>query len=133
MKKLIVLLIALAIGGSLYAQTYRYRATYFAIGERSSYNGRVIWGDWQRCGVVITIDLDNEFINVYSSKTQNYVIAECGETYTDSQGGQSLDMVAIDEEGLRCTVSLRTQSDGVAQLYAYYSDVAWVYSNLRRY
>ncbi len=132
MKRLIVLLFLSLFFLTSYAQTYRYRAQSYAFGERSSYTGNIIWGDWQKCRVIITIDFDEDYIEVYSSRTQNYVIVGVDRNYYDKDGAQVVDMSAIDEEGIECTVKLRVQRDGVAQLYSYYSDIAWVYSNLVR-
>ena len=103
----------------------------YAVGIRNSY-GTIAWGDWERCKVMLTIDFDNDYIKVYSDKEQNYVIIDTSDPYRDKSGGSNIDCTAIDEEGIECTVRLRVQRDGTAQLYAFYNDVAWVYSGLER-
>ena len=130
MKRLLILLF-ICFSVSSYAQTYRYRASSLAIGERT-YSGNIAWGEWTPCNVIITINFDKDFIKVYSQRTQNYVIVSVGESYHDYKGGESVDMTAIDEEGIECSMCLRVQSDGVAQLYSYYSNIAWVYSDLEK-
>ena len=133
MKRIFLIVLAILLGISVSAQTYRYRATQLAIGERSAYSGNIIWGDWQKVNVIITINLDNDYIKVYSAREQNYVIVKYKEkTVYDKYGGESLNMTAVDEEGIECDMSLRVQSDGIAQLYSYYNNSAWVYSNLER-
>lgn len=129
MKKLVIALILGLFCLSASAQTYRYRASSYAFGERNSY-GNIVWDEWEDCNVIITIDLDRDFIKVYSKREQNYVIVHCGDEYTDNSRGKSVDMTAVDEEGIECTVRLRVQDDGVIQLYAFYNNIAWVYSDL---
>lgn len=129
MKRIVCLLLFVLIGTAVFAQTYRYRAKCYASGSRNYY-GEVVWGDWQASSVVITIDTQRDFIKVYSNRDQNYVIVGSSNEYTDKFGGSRIDFTAVDEEGIECTISLRAQQDGVIQLYAFYSNVAWVYSNL---
>ena len=131
MKRFLLALLLLLIGSSAFSQTIRYRAHQYAVGFRDDY-GSIEWGEWEDCNIVITIDFDNDFIKVYSKRTQNYVVVSSGEQYEDAYGGVNIDMVAVDEEGIECNMRLRIQDDGIAQLYSYYSDVAWVYSDLRK-
>ena len=131
MKKFIITLVFAFVCMSSFAQTYRFRANELAVGIRNSY-GTIAWGDWERCKVMLTIDFDNDYIKVYSGKEQNYVIIDTSDPYQDKSGGSNIDCTAIDEEGIECTVRLRVQRDGTAQLYAFYNDVAWVYSGLNR-
>jgi len=133
MKKILILIMTLILGiQTLSAQTYRYKAAYYAFGERT-YSGKIVWGKWQRSNVIITIDFDDDYIKVYSSRNQDYVIIEYGDTYKDEDEANNVNMVALDEEGIECNMRLRVQKDGVAQMYSYYSDCAWVYSDLKRY
>ena len=131
MKKIIVTLIIAFVCVSASAQTIRYRASYFSIGPRNDY-GQIVWGDWERSNVIITIDFENDFIKVYSEREQNYVIIEEENSYEDNTGGSNVNFSAVDEEGIECTIRLRIQKDGTAQLYAFYSNVAWVYSDLNK-
>ena len=128
MRRLLLVLLFVSICSVSFAQTVRYRASFYAIGERT-YSGRIVWGDWEDCKVIITIDFDNDFIKVYSSRPQNYVIVSCSDSYHDKQQGTSIDMKAVDEEGIECDMCLRIK-DGISQLYSYYENIAWVYSNL---
>lgn len=131
MKKFIITFVFALVCISSFAQTYRYRTDELAVGTRNSY-GKISWGDWERCKVVITIDFDNDYIEVYSDREQNYVIIDTDDTYEDKSGGSNIDFTAIDEEGIECTVRFRVQSDGTAQLYVFYENIAWVYSGLNR-
>lgn len=112
-------------------ETFRFRTDEFAVDTRNSY-GKVSWGDWERCKVLLTIDFDNDYIKVYSDKKQNYVIIDTSDAYQDKSGGSNIDCTAIDEEGIECSLRLRVQRDGTAQLYAFYNNIAWVYSGLYR-
>lgn len=131
MKRFVLVLFLSFLCLSAFSQTYRYRAYNYAFGQRDSY-GDINWGDWKTINVLITIDFDNDFIKVYSAREQNYAIISYGESYKDGYGGESIDMSAVDEEGIECSMRLRVQSDGVAQLYSYYNNIAWVYSDLQR-
>lgn len=131
MKKFIITIVLALVCMSSFAQTYRFRSSEYAFGKRNSY-GNVVWGKWERCRVLITIDFDNDYIKVYSDREQDYVIVDAGESYQDRSGGSNVDFTAIDEEGIECDVRLRIQRDGTAQLYAFYNNIAWVYSGLNR-
>lgn len=127
MKKFIITFVFALVCMSSFAQTFRFRTDELAVGTRNSY-GKISWGDWERCKVLLTIDFDNDYIKVYSDKEQNYVIIDTSDAYQDKSGGSNIDCTALDEEGIECTV----QRDGTAQLYAFYNNIAWVYSGLSR-
>lgn len=131
MKRIILVLILSFACISGFAQTYRFRSSDYAFGRRNSY-GTIVWGNWERCRILITINADEGFIKVYSQREQNYVIVDSSEEYNDDKGGRDKDYTAIDEEGIECTIRLRIQADGATQFYAFYNDVAWVYSGLQR-
>lgn len=76
------------------------------------------------------MDFDDDYIKVYSQREQNYVIISSSEMWTDSTGGRNIDCTAVDEEGIECTIRLRVQKNGIIQFYAFYSNVAWIYSGL---
>lgn len=130
MKKTIIVIVLALLCLTSFAQTYRYRASNLAIGSRNYY-GNIVWGNWERCRVIITINVDDDYIKVYSDKEQNYVIIEVNDSYKDSNGS-NMDFIAIDEEGIECKLRLRVQNDGTMQFYSFYSNIAWVYSGLER-
>lgn len=131
MKRIILAFILSLACISGFAQTYRFRSSDYAFGRRNSY-GTIVWGNWERSRVLITINADEGFIKVYSQREQNYVIVDSSEEYNDDKGGRDIDYTAIDEEGIECTIRLRIQADGATQFYAFYNNVAWVYSGLQR-
>lgn len=129
MKKFILSVIFIMFTFCAFSQTHRCKASSFAIGERDS-SGAIAWGEWEPTDIILTINLDDNFIKVYSQKEQNYVIVEYGEEYREDEG-TNINMTAVDEEGIECEILFRVQDDGEIQLYSFYSNVAWVYSGLK--
>ena len=129
MKKFILAVISvlfISISAS-YAQTIVYRTTEFASGQRN-YRHVIVWGNWQRSNLQLTIDWDRSIIRVYSQLPQEYQIYDVGQKYRDLDKGESIDCKAIDYDGLKCAIRLRVQDNGTSQLYVFYEDCAWVYN-----
>ena len=47
-------------------------------------------------------------------------------------GGTTISYSCVDDDGLRCGIRLRVQSDGSLQLYVDYNDAMWVYGIRKR-
>lgn len=115
------------------AQTYKYQTTSFAY-KTYDYQWKrwTEWSDWENSSMLVVISLDREVISIYSQSIQEYDIVEYQGEERDSDGGESVKFLCVNEDGLRCNIRLRTQRDGQRQLYVDFSDMMWVYSIVDR-
>lgn len=127
---LIVLLLLTTI--SVSAQSYRLRAYELSYKVENDWGGWSDWSDWSSCNIDISFNLDNSRILIFSKETQDYSISNFLGSKTDANG-ESQVMRCVDDDGLVCTIRLRTQYNPKGlQLYIEYSDMVWVY-NVERY
>lgn len=125
-KKIIIALV-MCISISASAQTIWYQAYQYA--SASVYNGNYTWSDWKSSVVKLKIDWDDDFIVIYSPRTQIYKITSTvSSLHTDSKGGQECEFRFIDGDGDRGSLRLRFDPYGTAQLYIDFSNIAWVYN-----
>lgn len=133
MKKYLILLLLSLFAYASFADTYKYRATNYAYKYKKDNGYWTNWSEWERSSLLIVISSDNDKIDIYSEKPQEYDIYDYGEGWkSDGQGGQTLTMKCVNDDGLRCEVRLRQQSDGQWQLYVDFNDMMWVYSIVQK-
>lgn len=112
------------------AQTYYYKTFQFAI----KYKANGVWGqwsDWDSSNMLLTINMDDDVITVYSEKRQIYRVLEYMGSYTDESNGKQTKFYVIDQDGDRGYVRLRIEQNGNSQVYVDFGDIMWVY-NVRR-
>ena len=124
-RVLLFLLLLLPVCGAM-AQTYKFNTTSFAykvyVNDQWS-----DWSDWESSHMLVVMNLERKVINIYSENRQDYDIYEYLGEETDNSGGKSLRLNCVNEDGLRCQIRLRIQSDGSKQLYVDFNDMMWVY------
>jgi hypothetical protein len=133
MKKLILtflLLFGLLSVSNISAQTYYYKTYQFAIKYKAN-NVWTNWSDWEKSDMLLTINLDDDVITVYSEKRQIYKVLEYMGNYTDESGGKQTKFYVIDQDGDLGYVRLRIEKNGNSQVYVDFGDICWVY-NVRR-
>ena len=136
MKKYILIFMMMfgmlfAVSSSCKAQTYYYKTYEFAIKFKSSYGVWGNWSDWEKSNIVLTIDMDQDVITVFSQQKQIYKVIEYLGSYTDESGGKQLKYYVIDQDGDLGHVRLRNEKNGNSQIYIDFNDVMWVY-NVKR-
>jgi len=110
-----------------FAQTYKYKATEVAL--KTYENGRWSkWSDWEDVNILVVINSDKDVITIYSNQTQEYDIVEYLSEEEDSDGGTQVKWLCVNEDGSRCHIRIRKQSDGQLQLYVDFSDLMFVYN-----
>lgn len=126
MRKILFVLIFALFAIASWAQSYRFVADYSSFRVNKGY-GWSDWSDWYDCGsIVITIDLDEEIIRIYSENTQDYVVVEdAGSDYVD--GGEMTGVIAVDSRGQRCKIDIVYYYRKQSHLYVRYSDVEFGY------
>lgn len=129
MKKLLLILSAIfALCGSLNAETNMYKTTGFAYKYIDEYGRWTDWSKWQTSDMVVTIDLSNDVVKIFSPQPQTYAITEHVRNYTDESGGKQSEYKFIDQDGDVGTMRLRMEKNGNSQIYIQFADVIWVYN-----
>jgi hypothetical protein len=88
------------------------------------------WSEPDKVEILISIDLTNERIKIFSKVDQVYDIIKYYDKETDTDGDETLSFQCVDQDGLKCIVRfvvLNSQS-GRRQLYVDYSDMMWMYN-----
>lgn len=134
MKKFLVILMMAVIGFTASANSIWFRAYSYAIKYKTSYNRNNSqgWSSFQKCNVDIEFKMDDDFIIIYSNKTQIYGIYEDAGTYNDSDGGKQQGYYVLDQDYDKGMIRLRIARDGTSQIYIDFNDVSWVYNVVRR-
>lgn len=123
-------IVFLAFSTVSFGQVYKLKSTSYSSKYKINDYKWSDWDEWEETSVLITIDLKNERITIYSKLTQVYDIAENeGEEY-DNEGDKTLSLYCIDKEGLTCRIRLvkLISQGGRNQLYVDYKDMNWVYN-----
>lgn len=128
MKKLLVLLI-FGFALSSKAQIQYYKTTAYAYAK--IYNNKYYWSDWYNSNIVLTINLNNDVITIYSPKIQSYKVYKVGSIENNRTIGSQLTFYVYDQDFDRGTIRLRVAPDKTSQIYVDFSDVAWVYNVIR--
>lgn len=131
MKKFLFVLVCLLGFLSMNAQTQWYNSQSYAYKQINNYGYWDSWSDWIGCNVNIKIDVDDDWIVIYSNVTQTYLITTYEGTRYEYDGSQQAYFKAIDQDGDRCTIRLRIESNGNSQIYVEFANIMWVY-NVRR-
>ena len=120
----------LTISTNVFGQVYKLKSTSFS----SKYKiNDYKWSDWSEAtesSVLITFDLTNDRITIYSKETQVYDIAEYEGKTTDEDGDDIFSYYCIDKDGSKCRVkwlNLNSQN-GRMQMYVNYYDMIWLYN-----
>lgn len=130
MKKFLILF-SFFVFGTVFAfgEIQWYRTTAYA--SATVYNGRYSWGDWEKSGLNICFDTDNDIITIYSPRKQVYAVVEYLGTSNDSDGGRQVKFRVIDQDYDKGTIRLRVESNGNSQIYVDFANVAWCYNVYR--
>jgi hypothetical protein len=119
MKKVISLLALLFVTSIGFAQEKIFHAYSAAVSTEG------IWTDWY--SVSINIEMYKDFIVLNTKNPQVYTLVGCDEDwYSDSKGGEQINLYAKDKNGKRCTLRFRVTDIG-AQMYIDYQNVTIVY------
>jgi len=127
---LIVSLVTLTVGAeSIWFTGYSYAVKYKNNYNRNNSQG---WSNFQKCNVNIEFKIDDDFIIIYSNRTQVYGIYGNAGTYNDAEGGQQQGYYVLDQDYDKGMIRLRIARDGTSQLYVDFDDVGWVYNVVRK-
>jgi hypothetical protein len=120
----------LIISSNVFGQVYKLKSTSLSSRYKIDEYKWSEWSDASEASVLITFDLTNDRITIYSKITQVYDIAEFEGNTTDQDGDDIFSYYCIDKDGGKCRVKwLKLNSqNGRMQMYVYYNDLNWVYN-----
>jgi hypothetical protein len=135
MKKNIIGIVAMTAlffltTANVFGQVYKLKST--SLSSKHKIN-EIKWSEWSdatETSVLITFDLTNGRITIYSKETQVYDVAEYEGKTTDKDGDDIYSYYCIDKDGSKCRVKwvkLHSQNERM-QMYVYYGDMSWLYN-----
>jgi hypothetical protein len=132
MKKTLLLTITLLFLGLVTssAQIYRLRTTAYAVTSTDENGTWEDWSDWTDISLLVTLDIDNVRVTIYSDPKEVYDVIDSEEGTVDADGDSVYKFTCLDKDGVECTVKFMqrdSQDDKREEIYITYDDVAWVY------
>lgn len=131
--KRILFILAFLIGSFSVMQAQEitwFKATSFSYRYINDYGNWTNWSAWEKCDVKVKFELDEDWIIIYSNKTQVYKVLELMDPPYDANG-TSIKFRTIDGDGDYGTIRLRIENNGNSQLYCDFQNVMWVYNVVR--
>ena len=86
------------------------------------------WSEWEESGMIITMNLTKDVVEILSPKAQIYNITENKGLYFDQEDGRNVNFSFVDQEGYKGTMRLRIEKNGNSQMYIEYANLMWVYN-----
>ena len=86
------------------------------------------WSEWEDSGMIITMNLTKDVVEILSPKAQIYNITENKGLYFDQEDGRNVNFSFVDQEGYKGTMRLRIEKNGNSQMYIEYANVMLVYN-----
>lgn len=134
MKKIFKILLPLFfifIGTVAYGQVTKYRTTSVSIKTKNKSNNQwTKWSEPEKVNVLITVDIENNRIKIFSKKDQIYDIIQYNDKETDDDGDDVLQLLCVNEDGLKCNVRfvVLNSKNGKRQIYIDFADMIWMYN-----
>lgn len=107
-----------------------FKATSLSYRYINDYGNWTNWSKWEKCDVKIKFELDEDWIVIYSNKTQVYKVIQLVDPPYDATGN-TIKFQVIDGDGDYGFVRLRIENNGNSQLYVDFENVSWVYNVIR--
>jgi hypothetical protein len=126
----LISVIFLTISTNVFGQVYKLKSTAFSSKYKINEYKWSEWSDATESSVLITFDLTNDRITIYSKETQVYDIAEYEGQTTDEDGDDIFSYFCIDEDGTKCRLKWLTlnSQNGRMQMYVNYDNMIWLYN-----
>ncbi|MCL9770133.1 hypothetical protein NAT47_06870 [Flavobacterium sp. HXWNR69] len=124
-----LLLLLFFASTSSYAQKYRFKTSSFMVSNKDKKGN---WSDWskdQKSEMIVTLDMENHRIVVYSEVIQLFSIVKYGEQETKGDD-DVVTFNCVDNNGLECVLSIytRKKQGNRNQLYITYQDMIIAYN-----
>ena len=123
------LLILFLASATKYAQKYRFKTSSFMVSNKDNKGN---WSDWskpQKSQMVVTLDMENHRIVVYSEVIQLFSIMKYGNQETKGDD-DVVTFDCVDNNGVECILSIytRKKQGNRNQLYITYQDMIIAYN-----
>lgn len=130
--KKLVLLVLLFVSVTTSAQVIKFRTVAYAENKYNYYTQKWSgWSDWEKSNMLLTFDLKNDRITVYSPVTQIYRIYKAEESYYDSDGDFNMPFRFIDQDGDNGVLKLLQRVSGSSEIYIEFLNVRWCYKVIK--
>lgn len=130
--KKLVLLVLLFVSMTTSAQVIKFRTVAYAENKYNYYTQKWSgWSDWEKSNMLLTFDLKNDRIIVYSPVTQIYRIYKAEESYYDSDGDFNMPFRFIDQDGDNGVLKLLQRISGSSEIYIEFLNVRWCYKVIK--
>lgn len=130
--KKLVLLVLLFVSMTTSAQVIKFRTVAYAENKYNYYTQKWSgWSDWEKSNMLLTFDLKNDRIIVYSPVTQIYRIYKAEESYYDSDGNFNMPFRFIDQDGDNGVLKLLQRVSGSSEIYIEFLNVRWCYKVIK--
>lgn len=127
LKKVIILLF-LCISLPLSSQTINFKTISFAEKEYNySTQSWEAWSSWEDSNMLLTIDMSNDIVTIYSPKVQIYQIYSSNGSYYDDDDDLHVLFKFVDQDGDNGTMRLLQRTSGSSEIYIEFSNIKWCY------
>ena len=75
------------------------------------------WSEWEESGMIITMNLTKDVVEILSPKAQIYNITENKGLYFDQEDGRNVNFSFVDQEGYKGVIRLRIEKNSNSQMY----------------
>lgn len=133
MKALLTIILLLILGSGVAQDIRKYRTETFASRQYNTYqNEWEEWGDWEPSeDILIVFNVKIKQIVIYTERHQEYDITYVGEVEERSSDSKSLNLSAVDEEGIPCDIEIIKFDTGKTHFYIRWSNLQLVYQATR--
>ncbi len=113
---------------SISAQTINFRTTKFSSNQYNTYTRTWSgWEEWQASDMLMTMDINNDVVIIYSPVTQVYKIYEINKNFLDAKGNYHVELNFIDQDYDKGIMRLVQRSSGASEVYIEFNNVKWCY------
>ena len=107
------------------AQVLNFRSEAYSQRSLTTY-GWSDWSNWKSSNVLITINLNNDRVTIYSNRNQCYQIYDYTGHYMDGNT-ECIDYRFYDQDGDIGTMTLAMKSNGQSEIYIRFANIQWAY------
>lgn len=126
--KTLLLILVLFISLPISSQILKYKTVAYATNQYNYYTKKWSgWSSWEDSSMLLTMDLQNDIVTIYSPVTQVYKIYKAEESYYDADKDLNIPFKFIDQDGDRGTLKLLQRASGSSEVYIEFLNVRWCY------
>lgn len=107
-------------------QIWYFKTTAFAHSQNVNGSWKK-WSNWEDSDMLLTMDLTNDIITIYSPKPQTYTIYSNPEKGYDSDGDYKIVFDFIDQDEDHGAMWLMQRKSGASEIYIFFANIKWCY------